>query len=110
MGKRTSSVESVGGLMGGINLDFYRGKRGFVTGHTGFKGSWLCKILTMAGAEATGYSLPAPTEPSLFAISGVEIDEAIAKTCQWTRVWLDGGDVAEEMKREIEAYCINERT
>lgn len=74
MGKRTSSVESVGGLMDGMNLDFYRGKRVFVTGHTGFKGSWLCKILTMAGAEVTGYSLPAPTEPSLFAISGVEKD------------------------------------
>lgn len=74
MGKRTSSVESVGGLMDGMNLDFYRGKRVLVTGHTGFKGSWLCKILTMVGAEVTGYSLPAPTEPSLFAISGVEKD------------------------------------
>lgn len=67
-------MESVGGLMDGMNLDFYRGKRVFVTGHTGFKGSWLCKILTMAGAEVTGYSLPAPTEPSLFAISDVEKD------------------------------------
>ena len=74
MGKRTSSVESVGGLMDGMNLDFYRGKRVFVTGHTGFKGSWLCKILTMTRAVVTGYSLPAPTEPSLFAISGVEKD------------------------------------
>lgn len=58
----------------------------------------------MAGAEVTGYSLPAPTEPSLFAISGVEIDEAIAKTCQWTRVWLAGGDVTGEMEREIRKY------
>ena len=36
--------------------EFYRGKRVFVTGHTGFKGSWLCKMLLMAGAEVTGYS------------------------------------------------------
>ena len=66
MGQRTSPVESVGRLMDYMNLDFYRGKRVFVTGHTGFKGSWLCKILTMAGAVVTGYSLPAHTEPSLF--------------------------------------------
>lgn len=39
MGQRTSPVESMGRLMGGINLDFYRGKRVFVNGHTGFKGS-----------------------------------------------------------------------
>ena len=43
-------------------LDFYHGKRVFLTGHTGFKGMWLSKILTMAGAEVTGFSLPSPTE------------------------------------------------
>ena len=74
MGQRTSPVESLGRLMDYMNLDFYRGKRVFVTGHTGFKGSWLCKILTMAGAVVTGYSLPAPTEPSLFEISNVAKD------------------------------------
>ena len=35
---------------------FYCGKRVFVTGHTGFKGSWLCKMLLMAGAEAIAWS------------------------------------------------------
>ena len=50
--------------------DFYRGKKVFVTGHTGFKGSWLCKML----AEVTGYSLDAPTEPSLFKIAGIAND------------------------------------
>ena len=54
--------------------DFYRGKKVFVTGHTGFKGSWLCKMLANAGAEVTGYSLDAPTEPSLFKIAGIEND------------------------------------
>ena len=34
--------------------DFYQGKRVLVTGHTGFKGSWLCRILTLAGAQVTG--------------------------------------------------------
>ncbi len=44
----------------------YRGRRVFVTGHTGFKGSWLCEMLLLAGAEVHGYALNPPTKPSLF--------------------------------------------
>ena len=54
------------------DLSFYKGKKVFVTGHTGFKGSWLTTILVKAGAEVTGYSLTPPTNPNLFSISGVE--------------------------------------
>ena len=50
-------------------LEFYKGKKVLVTGHTGFKGTWLCRILVNVGAEVTGYSLEAPTNPSLFEIS-----------------------------------------
>ena len=57
-----------------FDLDFYKGKKVFVTGHTGFKGSWLCKMLANAGAIVTGYSLNPPTSPSLFEIAGIEQD------------------------------------
>ena len=53
------------------DLSFYCGKRVFVTGHTGFKGSWLCRVLLNAGAEVTGYSLDPPTEPNLFSLAGL---------------------------------------
>lgn len=55
-----------------IMLEFYKNKKVLVTGHTGFKGSWLCKILAEAGAVVTGFSLEPPTEPNLFTISHVE--------------------------------------
>ena len=54
------------------DLDFYKGKRVFLTGHTGFKGSWLSKILISAGAQVTGYSLVPPTDPNLFSLAGIE--------------------------------------
>jgi CDP-glucose 4,6-dehydratase len=48
------------------NLSFYKGKKVFITGHTGFKGSWLCHVLLHLGADIVGYALPSPTNPSLF--------------------------------------------
>ena len=55
-----------------MDLSFWKGKSVFLTGHTGFKGSWLCRILTNAGAELTGYALSPGTEPNLFSICEVE--------------------------------------
>ncbi|WP_241673219.1 CDP-glucose 4,6-dehydratase [Lacisediminimonas profundi] len=52
-------------------LQAYRGKRVFITGHTGFKGSWLARILTQLGAEVTGYALPPATEDSHFERLGL---------------------------------------
>lgn len=51
---------------------FYNGKKILVTGHTGFKGSWLCELLLHFGAEVTGYSLEPPTPLSMYQILGLE--------------------------------------
>lgn len=55
-----------------LDMNFYKGKKVLVTGHTGFKGSWLCKILVNAGAIVTGYALEPPTNPNVFYLCGVE--------------------------------------
>ena len=52
-------------------ITFFRDRRIFLTGHTGFKGSWLCTLLLKAGAEVTGFALP-PEEISLFRLAGLE--------------------------------------
>ena len=66
MGQRQGAVEEVG-LSTMVNADFWRGRRVFITGHTGFKGGWLSLWLQSLGAELQGYALDAPTAPSLFA-------------------------------------------
>lgn len=60
--------------MSDMNLSFYSNKTVLVTGHTGFKGTWLCKILINSGAKVIGYSLEPPTNPNLFSLSGIEKD------------------------------------
>lgn len=54
-----------------FDISFYNKKKVFITGHTGFKGSWLCRLLVHAGAEVTGFSLNPPTDPSLFHIARI---------------------------------------
>lgn len=51
-----------------FDFSFYNNKKILITGHTGFKGAWMCKALLKAGAYITGYALQPPTEPSLFEI------------------------------------------
>ena len=73
MGQRTSALEALGGLIM-FDISFYKGKKIFVTGHTGFKGSWLCRMLMNVGAQVTGYSLNPPTTPSLFEVADIARD------------------------------------
>ena len=54
-----------------LDLNWYKGRNVLITGHTGFKGSWLSYILVKAGAAVTGYSLKPPTNPNLFGICHV---------------------------------------
>ncbi len=55
-----------------MNSDFYKGKKVLITGHTGFKGSWMCRVLINAGAAVTGYALDPPTDPALFELAQIE--------------------------------------
>lgn len=70
MGTKQGSLEGVERLM--YDSDFYNGRKILVTGHTGFKGSWLCRMLINAGADVTGYALEPPTDPNLFSIADIE--------------------------------------
>lgn len=55
-----------------LDLSFYKGKKVILTGHTGFKGTWITRMLVNAGAIITGYSLEPTTEPNLFYLSGLK--------------------------------------
>ena len=61
-----------------MNPTFWRDKRVLVTGHTGFKGGWLCQLLTSFGAEVAGYALTPPTQPNLYSLA--RIDELVEST------------------------------
>ncbi len=54
-----------------LDITFFKDRKILITGHTGFKGSWMCKLLTMLGARVTGYALEAPTSPNLFTICNI---------------------------------------
>ena len=68
MGKRKGALENM------VNSEFWQGKKVLLTGHTGFKGSWLSLWLQSMGAQVIGYALSPPTNPSLFDAADVAKD------------------------------------
>lgn len=65
-------MEKMGRLIMSFDVRFYKGKKVFLTGHTGFKGSWMSVMLVNAGAEVIGYSSCSKTETRLFDICGIK--------------------------------------
>ena len=72
-----------------LDLSFYKDKKVLITGHTGFKGSWLSRILINAGALVTGYSLAPSEQPNLFEISGIKegMTSIIGDICDYRKLY-----------------------
>lgn len=81
------------------DFSFYQHKKVLITGHTGFKGTWLCALLVQAGAQVTGYSLEPPTDPSVFALTNM--DERVHSVIGDIRDLAHLKSVFEETKPEI---------
>lgn len=79
-------MENVGSEV--MDKSFWNNRKVFITGHTGFKGSWLCLWLSAMGAEVHGYALEPPTKPSLYELAGVNelVSSTIADICDGARL------------------------
>lgn len=82
-----------------MNLGFYKNKKVFITGHTGFKGAWLAFLLAEAGADITGYALNPPTTPSLYKLC--KLDERINSVIGDVRDYKKLKKVFDDAKPEV---------
>ena len=97
MGKWKGAVEG----MVKLKPDFYKKRRVFVTGHTGFKGMWLCRMLVKFGAEVTGYSLPSPTDDGGKVFRAIGLENSIHSVIGDIRDYASLKKVFEEASPEI---------
>lgn len=82
-----------------MDLSFFENRKVLITGHTGFKGTWLSRMLLNAGAKVTGYALEAPTEPSLFKL--MDMDKEMKSVIGDVRDLNSLKEVFEEVQPEI---------
>ncbi len=82
-----------------MNLDFWKGKKVLITGHTGFKGSWLSFWLWKLGAKVVGYSLEPPTNPNLYSL--LSLDELITSKIADIRDFVSLESYVHEQKPDI---------
>ncbi len=80
-----------------MNTGFWRGKKVFLTGHTGFKGAWLSKILEHAGAAVTGYALPPPDGANLYGICKPDINSVIGDVRDFEALYAAYGAAAPDI-------------
>ncbi|MEG1497578.1 MAG: CDP-glucose 4,6-dehydratase [Clostridiales bacterium] len=91
-----------------LDMNFYKDKKVLVTGHTGFKGTWLCKMLINSGAKVTGYALEPPTNPSVFQLSGIsaEMNSVIGDIRDLEKLMAVFGEVQPEIVFHLAAQPI----
>lgn len=84
-----------------VDLSFFKGKKVFITGHTGFKGSWICEILKFAESEIIGYGLMPQSKPNLFTIIGNDNETSLQSIIGDVRDYEKLDSVLREYKPEI---------
>ena len=90
------------------DLKFFQNKNVLITGHTGFKGTWLARILLNAGANVTGYALEPPTSPSLFEL--MQLDKEMHSVIGDIRDLRHLKQVFEEVQPEIVLHLPRSRS
>lgn len=91
-----------------VDLNFYKDKCVLVTGHTGFKGAWLCQTLRMAGAKVVGYALDPPTDPSLFELAAMatQMDSVIGDVRDFDKLFATFRDYSPDVVFHLAAQPI----